>query len=455
VGHCPTPTLPPDQYYVISTLKCYLGKRDTQKWPYFFVTGSAGTGKSFIINLIINELNKNHRKYLLMAPTGVAAQNIGGHTIHSSLRIRSCGSSYQTLVFTDQLLNQDLKNINTLIIEEVSMVSSKLFPYISQIFSYIHHNPEPFGGINVIVIGDLAQLPPVEDQPVYKSSIWKIFYPIFLREPQRQNSNSDYHRLLENIRFGKIDQFTWNMLQTKLNQTINDTSENLEQLLNTTYIVGYKEFAEQINQTICNMLPIQDNKLTISNSIDIINQEIQNNEYSNKLFKCKTNLPKKIQLQIGTKIMFLNNSEFQYGICNGTIGIITDLNMEAQTVRCAFCIESKIVDIEIKKHTSSFLLHGAPASRTQYPIINAHALTVHKVQGLTLPNVSLNLDSQMFEKGQAYVALSRCNNWNNIKIRSLEKDAFTVDESMIKEYERLEAKASQPLPISRPLQNNS
>ena len=149
------------------------------------------------------------------------------------------------------------------------------------------------------------------------------------------------------------------------------------------------------------MLPIQDNKLTISNSIDIINQEIQNNEYSNKLFKCKTNLPKKIQLQIGAKIMFLNNSEFQYGICNGTIGIITDLNMEAQTVRCAFCIEIKIIDIEIKKHTSSFLLHGAPASRTQYPIINAHALTVHKVQGLTLPNVSLNLDSQMFEKGQA------------------------------------------------------
>ena len=98
------------------------------------------------------------------------------------------------------------------------------------------------------------------------------------------------------------------------------------------------------------------------------------------------------------------------------------------------------------------MINGAPASRTQYLLINAFTLTVHKVQGMTLPNVSLNLDSQMFEKGQAYVALSRCNNWDNIKIRSLTREAFTVDKSMIKEYERLESKASEPLPLSRPLQ---
>ncbi|RIA89446.1 hypothetical protein C1645_694349, partial [Glomus cerebriforme] len=77
---------------------------------------------------------------------------------------------------------------------------------------------------------------------------------------------------------------------------------------------------------------------------------------------------------------------------------------------------------------------------------------VHKVQGLTLPDTSLNLDFQIFEKEQVYVAISRCNNWNNVKIKSLSMDAFAVDKSMIKEYERLEAIAFTSLPLSRSLQ---
>ena len=108
--------------------------------------------------------------------------------------------------------------------------------------------------------------------------------------------------------------------------------------------------------------------------------------------------------------------------------------------------------IVVKIHTSSFIINGAPASRTQFPLINAFALTVHKVQGITLPCISLNLDSQMFEKGQAYTAISRCNNWNDVKIKSLSREAFKVDKSMIQEYERLKRKASEPLPLSRPFQ---
>jgi DNA replication protein DnaC len=447
--------LPTSQYYCMQTIKNYLGPRDGQHYPYFFITGPAGNGKSFIINLITNELNNKNQEYLLMAPTGVAAQNIGGHTIHSLLRIHSYGSSYQTLAFSDSQFYQYLKSIKTLIIDEISMVSSTLFNYISQMFSYIHHNVQPFGGINVIVLGDLAQLPPVENIPVYKSSVWKVFYPLFLREPQRQNQDPDYYKLLQNIRMGNIDDFTWNMLQTKFNQTINSTlsNNNLENLLNTTHIIGYKQMAKQINQMICNMLPIHNGKYLISNSIDIINGKVLNDEHSSALIKQKTNLPSNVCLQVGARVMFLNNSQYKYKICNGTIGIITDINTESQEIRCAFCVQNAIVDIAVKKYTASFIINGAPASRTQFPLINAFALTVHKVQGLTLPDISLSLDSQMFEKGQAYTAISRCSSWNNVKITSLSMDAFAVDKSMIKEYERLEAKASTPLPLSRSLQN--
>src|SRR5690242_13032122 len=113
------------------------------------------------------------------------------------------------------------------------------------------------------------------------------------------------------------------------------------------------------------------------------------------------------------------------------------------------------MDIIVKRCTSSFIINGAPASRTQFPLINAFALTSHKVQASTLPDISLDLNSQMFEKGQAYVAISRCTNWNNVKIKSLSREAFAADKSVIKEYERLETIASQPLPLSRPLQNHN
>jgi ATP-dependent DNA helicase PIF1 len=449
----PMTELPTSQYYCMQTIKNYLGPRDGQHYPYFFITGSAGTGKSFITNLIINELNSKNQDYLLMAPTGVAAQNIGGHTIHSLLRIHSQGSSYQTLAFSNIELYQKLKNISTIIIDEISMVSSTLFTYISELFAYIHHNAYPFGGINVIVLGDLAQLPPVRGTQVFKSSVWKAFYPLFLREPQRQSQNSDYYKLLQNIRFGNIDTFTWNMLQAKLDQTINATENNLENLLNTTHIVGHKEMAQQINQMICAMLPIEDdNKYLISDSIDVINGKVQNNAHYSTLIKQQTNLPPTVRLQIGARVMFLNNSQYKHKISNGTIGIITDIDTELQEIRCAFCVQSAIVDIAVKKCTSSFIINGAPASRTQFPLINAFALTSHKVQALTLPDISLDLNSQMFEKGQAYVAISRCKSWDNVKIKSLSREAFTVDKSMIKEYERLESIASQPLPLSRSLQ---
>ncbi|RHZ77068.1 hypothetical protein Glove_186g177 [Diversispora epigaea] len=110
-------------------------------------------------------------------------------------------------------------------------------------------------------------------------------------------------------------------------------------------------------------------------------------------------------------------NEYKYG----SIGIITD----------TFCIKGGITDISIRKHTASFILNG-----------------------ITLPNVSLNLDAQIFEKGQAYTALSRCYKWDNIKIRSLNREAFDVDEFMIKEYKRLETVVSNPLPLSKSLQNN-
>jgi hypothetical protein len=130
-----------------------------------------------------------------------------------------------------------------------------------------------------------------------------------------------------------------------------------------------------------------------------------------------------------------------------TIGIITDIDCSAQEVRVAFSVIKGIVDIGIKRQSDKFIVDGKPSSRYQSPLQNAFALTVHKTQGLTLPEISVSLDQQIFSVGQAYVALSHCSDWSNVNIATFHPSAFITDKLMIKEYEHLEQKASTPLPL--------
>ncbi|CAG8759853.1 2589_t:CDS:2, partial [Ambispora leptoticha] len=268
--------------------------------------------------------------------------------------------------------------------------------------------------------------PPVTGSPVYQSPIWKIFYPLFLCEPQRQSQDTQFYSILEKIRMGRINNTTWQILSQKNRETIE--SPELNTTLSTTHIVGYRENANLINRLMCTMISTQENKFMISNSIDIVNNNLLYNDKSMLCeFKIKTNLPEKIRIQPGIRVMFLTNSQHQHRIANGAI-----------------------INVSFSKFTSNFSINGTPASRTQFPIQNAFALTVHKTQGLNLPDVSLNLDDQIFAPGQAYVALSCCTNWNHIKIQSLNDTAFITDQSMIREYERLELKTQEPLPLNRP-----
>ncbi|CAG8491664.1 8488_t:CDS:2 [Paraglomus occultum] len=204
--HTSIADLPNDQYKAITVLTNMMGSHRNQ-WPYFFLTGSAGTGKSFIIHLFRNHLHSRRIKYLVLAPTGVAAQNVDGQTIHSALKISSSNtnyqSSYKTLLFTDVSLQNKMRNIKTLIIDEVSM----------------------------------------------------------------------------EVRLGRISDNSWHMLQAKNLQHVNTESDINS--FNTTFIVGYKESAERINISFCNLLEITcENDILISTAVDKVNDEEWDNEYS-------------------------------------------------------------------------------------------------------------------------------------------------------------------------------
>lgn len=325
------------------------------------------------------------------------------------------------------------------------MVSKSLFSFISDMFSIIQCQTIAFGGINVIVVGDLAQLPPVTGSPVYKSSEWKLFYPLFLRQSQRQYQDEQYYTMLQEIRMGQISLSTWNKLYQKARTF--DAQKPLDIMLTLTNIVGHKQTANRINRMICNMLPINGDKFLFSSATDFIDGHQYNPDDSQRLFKQKTNLPPHLRLQQGARVMYLKNDLIDQKICNGTIGIVTDINLSTLEVKIAFMVIGGIVHIGIKKNTATFVINGKQSSRSQFPLQNAFALTVHKTQGLTLPEVSLYLDNKIFSPGQAYVALSRCSNWSKVHIASLHPSAFITDKSMIDEYNRLEQKAAIPLPL--------
>jgi len=226
------------------------------------------------------------------------------------------------------------------------------------------------------------------------------------------------------------------MLQQRHSEFLT-THPTISTLLDTTHIVGFKENAQQINRMICNMLPVPDNKFLISQAIDIVNFTPWNTSFTNQMFKSKTNLPINIRLQPGARVMYLNNSLIEYKICNGTIGIVTDINLSEQIIRVAFSVRGSIIDIDVTKQTHYFEINGTNCQRTQYPLQNCFALTVHKTQGLTLPKVCLALDGNIFSSGQAYVALSRCPTWDDIEISHLDRSAFMTDQNVIQEYQRL------------------
>ncbi|CAG8587541.1 9238_t:CDS:1 [Cetraspora pellucida] len=159
-------TLSHDQYMVLNKLALILGLQIAHKWPYFFITGLVRIGKSYIINLFVNKLRIKNIKYLLLAPIGVAANNINNKTIYSELNIMN-SNILQTSIFQFNEKLKELQQIQTIIIDKTSIVSVLLFTFISDIFIHIHKNTLTFDAVNVIVSGDLAQLPPIHRMQLF------------------------------------------------------------------------------------------------------------------------------------------------------------------------------------------------------------------------------------------------------------------------------------------------
>lgn len=415
------------------------------KGENIFITGVGGTGKTSLIQYISENAKENNKKYQVCAMTGCAAVllNCSANTLHSWAGI---GLARGTI---DEVVNRVVKSkfrrknwnaIEILVIDEVSMLSEKLFIILDLIAKKIKKNTKPFGGIQVIFAGDFHQLPPIGEEDdiqsknfCFESAIWNTVFPnqIELKTIFRQK-DPVYKKILQEIRDGKIKKSSIN----KLNEYIRKPDNNL--LIKPPILLSKRKSAEQINFTEINKLHNDEKKYILQDYIDIednVKNKINPKEINDELNYLKNNIlaEKELLLKIGTQVMCIANIDIEgtNAIVNGSQGIIIDFKQGYPLIKFNNG-ETRLIKEYLWK---SEIIKGIGIK--QIPLIHAWAITIHKAQGLTLETAYIDIGNSIFECGQTYVALSRLISLDGLYLAAFNPYKIKLFTKVIKFYKNL------------------
>lgn len=394
-----------------------------------FLTGKAGTGKTTFLNDFVK---KTRKKYIVVAPTGIAAINAGGVTIHSMF-----GLPLRTFLPTTDRIDGSLANniadlmphfkyrkdklkllreVEVLIIDEVSMLRADVLDMMDFSLRFIRRNNQRFGGVQMLFIGDLYQLPPV----VRDEHILKICYPspfffdshaikdiplltIELTKVYRQ-SDEKFLDILNAIRDGDVANINFEDLNKRYDPDFKAGTESY------VYLCSHNKMADEINQE-----KLEEIDLTVKTYEAKLFGDFKENQFPNEQF---------LELKVGAQVMFIRNDitgEKKY--FNGKLGEISALDDNEIKV----VLDGSEREITVKREvweqkkyfldTEKNIKEEVLGSFEQFPIKLAWAVTIHKSQGLTFDNVIIDA-GKSFTAGQVYVALSRCRTLEGIVLKS-------------------------------------
>lgn len=391
---------------------------------HFFITGKAGTGKSTLLQALKKD---NHKNLVVCAPTGVAALNVGGQTIHSLFGIPIKFVTPLNVKISNKT-KKLLKKINMLIIDEISMLRADMLDLIDFILRQAKESALPFGGVQVIVFGDLYQLPPVINEQEVKdylaenyqgiyfffSQVWReAGFNYYELETIYRQKDSQFKDILNEIRKGDSPFQALNALNQRMLSKF-----DASQIDNPITLCSTNRIADEIN--FSKLAELEGQEYLYSADID---QEFDKGAYPTE---------EELKLKIGAQVILIRN-DVQKRWVNGTVAKIfmlkanevkIDIDGEIHTIRretwekirYAYDEESETVQ---EKVVGSF---------RQFPLKLAWAITIHKSQGKSFDNVILDLGNRAFAHGQTYVALSRCRSLEGLFLkRPITKRDIIVD----------------------------
>ena len=384
--------------------------------------GAAGTGKSFTIKHIVEWARLSGKYIGVTATTGSAAILIGGSTVHSFLGIglgtKSAEELANEIKTKKRFVYQRLQRLCALIIDEISMMDSKLFDLISQVLCIIRNDKRPFGNVQLVLCGDLFQLPPVKFSYMFKSNIWPSLdiEMVELTESMRHKDDVEFLNMLQQLRWGKCPPDVLKKLKSTSTRTWDDGIE-------PTVL-----YSKNIDVDITNDFKYQELIATGARCFTY------RTEYSGQMAQtwatsCK--VPESCSLCVGAQVVLTWNIDVSNGLCNGARGVVTDVGMMGVTVKFASGVTIMISHIDIEHEDDKKI-------RVNFmPLKLAYALTMNKSQGMTLDRAIVVLEyfgNAAFMYGRAYTALSRVRNLNSIQVLNASSDCFAVHPDVIEFY---------------------
>lgn len=411
--------------------------------PIVFVTGSAGTGKSILIRYLRKVLKKH---MVVVAPTGVAALNVDGVTIHSFFYLPpKIHEDEDIKLLSDRKLYQKLE---LLIIDEVSMVRCDLMDSIDKFLKKNRSSDEPFGGVQLLLIGDLYQLPPVvkgQERVMLKAKGYKEFY-FFSAAFSLQKSQLIKFVLKSHYR--QEDPFFISLLNYL--REGNNVDSTIAEINSRCY--HHKDISADITLTCTNNRADQINMKELRHIPE--KEYVFKGEIRGQFFLEEDKLPSPLdlRLKIGARVMFTKNDRDRRWV-NGTLGIIRyiDQDIDQESIGVELVTDHKGSIYDVKRDIWETYKYAYDPERDQiiakkvgeyiqYPLMLAWAVTIYKSQGKTFEKVLIDLGSgASFASGQVYVALSRCRSIDGIRLaRPLKKTDVKCDPMIKRFYQAME-----------------
>ncbi len=381
-----------------------------------FITGSAGTGKTYLLNLYTQYLKERRVYPTIVAPTGIAASHLGGQTIHSffALGIReSIDEGYVDFLLDKKYLKSRFSKLKLLIIDEVSMISPELFSSMDLILRGFKGTDAPFGGVQVVISGDFFQLPPISKVPkekrfAWQSPVWKALnlQTCYLQEKFRQDDDR-LIGILDDIRSGEISASSEELLASRHEKELS--------IATPTKLYTHNVDVDRINLEELDKLDGEPKLFVYESKGSAKNIE--------KIFKSSLVL-ETLALKKGAVVIFIKNNQ-ELGYVNGTTGTVLSFS-PIDNMPIVRTTEGKKIKLDLEDWSLENDSGKVTATVSQVPLRLAWAITIHKSQGMTLDAAEIDL-SKTFETGQGYVALSRIKNIEGLRLMGLNTMALRVD----------------------------